>query len=109
MSTLTKLVIGMMGQLRPSPPKGRSNRAIALPPAEREGGMPLMQALAQRRSGREFAADPLPRPRKRPVRPEQLGLPPRWQREPLGDDLRRPMPVEHAHRVERARRPCRQA
>jgi SagB-type dehydrogenase family enzyme len=62
MSTLTKLVIGMMGQLRPSPPKGRSNRAIALPPAEREGGMPLMQALAQRRSGREFAADPLPRP-----------------------------------------------
>jgi SagB-type dehydrogenase family enzyme len=62
MSTLTKLVLGTMGQLRPRPAQGDGARSIELPPAVREGGLPLMQALAQRRSGREFAPTELPLP-----------------------------------------------
>jgi SagB-type dehydrogenase family enzyme len=34
--------------------------AIQLPPPVKEGGMPLMQALAERHTSREFASDPLP-------------------------------------------------
>ena len=34
--------------------------AIQLPPPLKEGGMPLMQALAERHTSREFASDPLP-------------------------------------------------
>jgi len=60
MSTLTKLALGMMGQLRPKPALGEAAQAIALPPPQRAGGMPLMEALALRRSSREFAPDALP-------------------------------------------------
>lgn len=62
MGTLTKLALGMMGQLRARPSTGDAATAIALPPAAREGGMPLMEAIALRRSSREFAGDPLPLP-----------------------------------------------
>lgn len=62
MSTLTKLALGMMGALRPKPATGRSAKSISLPPPERHGGLPLMEALAQRRSSREFASKPLPLP-----------------------------------------------
>jgi nitroreductase len=55
MSTLTKLVLGMMGQLRPKPTKGEGLQEIALPPPHKQGGLPLMEALANRRSEREFA------------------------------------------------------
>jgi nitroreductase len=55
MSTLTKLVLGMMGQLRPKPTKGEGLQEIALPPPHKQGGLPLMEALAKRRSEREFA------------------------------------------------------
>ncbi|MCX6601334.1 MAG: nitroreductase family protein [bacterium] len=34
--------------------------AIQLPPPAKEGGMPLMQALAGRHTSREFTSDPLP-------------------------------------------------
>lgn len=62
MNTLTKLALGMMGQLRPAPAKGDSASSISLPPAAMHGGLPLMEALARRRSSREFARDPLPMP-----------------------------------------------
>ncbi len=59
MSTLTKLALGMMGQLRPKPPQGDSLPRIDLPSPQKEGGMPLMEALAKRHSGREFATKEL--------------------------------------------------
>ena len=51
-----------MGRLRPKPVTGESPSTIALPQVDRHGGMPLMEALAARRSSREFSPDPLPLP-----------------------------------------------
>lgn len=63
MTTVGKLVLGAMGRLRPAPATGgTSATTIALPPVDRHGGMPLMEALAARQSSRAFAADPLPLP-----------------------------------------------
>lgn len=62
MSTLTKLALGAMGQLRPRPAKGNARPIIKLPVPDKRGGLPLMQALAKRRSTREFARKPLPLP-----------------------------------------------
>jgi SagB-type dehydrogenase family enzyme len=62
MSTLTKLALGMMGQLRPKPATGDSAPAIALPPPEQHGGVSLMEALAQRHSTRDFSPQALPLP-----------------------------------------------
>jgi nitroreductase len=55
MSTLTKLALGMMGRLRSMPAQGEASETIALPTPQKEGGMPLMEALLKRRSGRDFA------------------------------------------------------
>jgi nitroreductase len=52
----------MMGQLRPRPAQGDGAASIALPDPVRHGGMPLMDALAKRHSGREFARRELPLP-----------------------------------------------
>ena len=62
MSTVTKLALGVMGKLRPRPPQGDASTTIVLPPPTKHGGMPLMDALAKRRSSREFARDALPLP-----------------------------------------------
>ena len=62
MSTLTKLALGVMGQLRPRPSTGGAVCTVGLPAPDRQGGMPLMEALARRRSSREFAPDSLPLP-----------------------------------------------
>jgi nitroreductase len=62
MSTISKVALGVMGRLRPKPALGDAVKTIALPPATRTGGMPLMEAFAKRRSSREFAPDPLPLP-----------------------------------------------
>lgn len=62
MNTLTKLALGLMGQLRPEPVLEEGAPTLTLPPPHTEEGRPLMQALAQRRSEREFASQPLPRP-----------------------------------------------
>lgn len=62
MSTFTKLALGAMGKLRPRPATGDSAASIALPPPEKHGGLPLMDALARRRSSRDFAPDALPLP-----------------------------------------------
>jgi len=62
MSTLTKLALGIMGALRPKPPTGDAATSIALPPPEKHGGLPLMEALGRRQSSRDFARKPLPLP-----------------------------------------------
>jgi nitroreductase len=62
MSTLVKFALGVMGRLRPEPAKGDAAETIALPEPRRSGGMPLMEAIAERRSSREFAPTPLPLP-----------------------------------------------
>lgn len=62
MTTLGKVVLGMMGRLRPQPATGDAATTIALPAVHPLGGMPLMEALAARRSSREFAPDALPLP-----------------------------------------------
>jgi nitroreductase len=62
MSTLTKLALGMMGRLRPKPAQGDAFKTIALPAPQKEGGMPLMEAISKRRSDREFASTKLPLP-----------------------------------------------
>jgi SagB-type dehydrogenase family enzyme len=61
-STLTKLALGVMGQLRPRPSRGDARATIKLPAPDKRGGLPLMQALAKRRSSREFQRKPLPLP-----------------------------------------------
>jgi len=60
MSTLTKLALGMMGKVRPKPAIGDAAPRIALPVPKKDGGMPLMEALARRHSAREFASSELP-------------------------------------------------
>lgn len=60
MGTLTKLALGMMGRLRPAPVLGESASVIVLPPARKRSGLLLMEALAERRSSREFANTALP-------------------------------------------------
>ncbi|UTD29788.1 SagB/ThcOx family dehydrogenase [Bradyrhizobium sp. WD16] len=59
MNTLTKLALGMMGRLRPKPPRGEGAAHLALPPPAKSGGMPLMDALSQRASSRDFATTEL--------------------------------------------------
>lgn len=60
MNTLTKFVLGKMGALRPAPSLGDAPREIALPPPLRSSVVPLVTALASRRSERRFASTPLP-------------------------------------------------
>ena len=62
MSTLTKLALGAMGQLRPKPAQGNAAARIALPVPDKTGGMPLMEAIAARHSAREFSPEALPLP-----------------------------------------------
>jgi nitroreductase len=62
MNTLTKLALGAMGRLRPQPAKGDAVARIALPAPGKTGGMPLMEAIAERHSAREFARRELPLP-----------------------------------------------
>ena len=60
MSTLTKLALGAMGQLRPKPAQGDAVPRIALPVPDKTGGMPLMEAIAARHSARAFSPRELP-------------------------------------------------
>jgi nitroreductase len=59
-STLTKLALGLTGHLRPRAATTEGQPVITLPAAVTAGGMPLFDALRQRQSAREFAADALP-------------------------------------------------
>jgi nitroreductase len=60
MNTITKLVLGTMGRLRPAPAKGSAAPRLELPPPATSGGMPLAEALARRQSARAFATTALP-------------------------------------------------
>ena len=60
MSTLTKIALSLVGHMKPDRVKERSAATLELPPAEKRGGLPVLEALATRRSGREFAPTPLP-------------------------------------------------
>jgi nitroreductase len=60
MNTLTKMALGLIGQLKPEPAVGDADSTTYLPAAHTTGGLPLMQALAQRQSQREFDPAPLP-------------------------------------------------
>lgn len=60
MTTLSKFALGMMGKLRPLPATGDAPAVITLAPPDRQGGLPLMAALAKRQSLREYKTDPLP-------------------------------------------------
>lgn len=59
MNTLTKLALGMIGQLKPQPARGDAASTLHLPPPRLQGGLPLMQALQQRQSQRAFDPAPL--------------------------------------------------
>jgi SagB-type dehydrogenase family enzyme len=59
MNTLTKLALGLMGQIGPRPAAGDGAPAHALPAPRHKGGMPLMEALHHRESRREFAPEAL--------------------------------------------------
>lgn len=59
MNTLTKMALGLIGQLHTQPANGESLTMMALPPAQTTGGLPLMEALRQRHSAREFRPDAL--------------------------------------------------
>jgi SagB-type dehydrogenase family enzyme len=60
MTTLGKFALGLMGKLRPQPALGGAAAVITLPPPDRQGGLPLMEALAARRSRRDYSPDELP-------------------------------------------------
>ncbi|MBL0125003.1 MAG: SagB/ThcOx family dehydrogenase [Betaproteobacteria bacterium] len=60
MSTLTKVALGLMGKMRPLPAIGDGPQTIVLPAPETTGGMPLLDALRQRQSRREFLQEVLP-------------------------------------------------
>jgi SagB-type dehydrogenase family enzyme len=54
-----KPVRDLMNLLRPKPGIGLRSDVITLPAPEREGGMPLLEALGQRQTIREFSHRPL--------------------------------------------------
>lgn len=59
MNTLTKLALGLMGQVRPRPARGEPIETWVLPAPARGGGMPLLDALRGRQSQRDFSDQPL--------------------------------------------------
>jgi hypothetical protein len=60
MNTLTKMALGLIGQLKPTPLEFDPGKSIRLPAPSVAGGMPLMQALAARQSQRAFQPAQLP-------------------------------------------------
>ena len=60
MNTLTKMAMGLIGQIKPKPIVGDAVTTTYLPAANITGGVPLMKALAQRQSMREFDPEALP-------------------------------------------------
>jgi nitroreductase len=59
-NTLTKLALGLIGQLHPLPSTGDPTPLRALRSPSLSGGMPLMSALSSRQSLRAFSSEPLP-------------------------------------------------
>jgi SagB-type dehydrogenase family enzyme len=59
MDTLSKLALGLIGRNRPRPLLVTPATLRPLPPTQRAGGLPLMEALAARQSQRAFSSEPL--------------------------------------------------
>lgn len=59
MNTLTKLALGLMGQLKPQPAPADAAQTVPLPAAPRRGGRPLFETLMHRQSQREFSPQAL--------------------------------------------------
>lgn len=59
MGLVRKWFLGQMGRLRAIPVSGPADARITLPAPDTQGGMPLMRALARRRSERDFSSTPL--------------------------------------------------
>jgi hypothetical protein len=59
MNMLTKMALGMLGQLHGQPASGQVLGELALPAPQTSGGLPLMQALQRRQSQREFRPEAL--------------------------------------------------
>lgn len=57
--TLSKLALGLMGQVKPRPPAPPVGVAPILPAPDLQGGLSLMQALNARQSQRSFSEAPL--------------------------------------------------
>jgi hypothetical protein len=62
MNTLTKLALGMIGQLKPARAEGYAVSTLPLAPPRTEQAWPLMQALQERHSQRAFDPAPLDHP-----------------------------------------------
>lgn len=60
MNTLTKMALGLIGHLNATSVRGDATSVLDLPVPKITGGLPLMQALAQRQSQRDFDSTPLP-------------------------------------------------
>lgn len=54
MSTLSKMALGLLGQLHGQPASGEVLEELPLPAPQTTGGLPLMDALQRRHSAREF-------------------------------------------------------
>lgn len=55
MNTLTKMALGLLGQLRPQAETQDAPEVLKLIAADTRGGLPLMQAMMERQSRRAFA------------------------------------------------------
>ena len=60
MNALTKLALGLIGQLKPWPPFGEATPFRVLLPPSLSGGMLLMSVLSSQQSLRGFSSDTLP-------------------------------------------------
>jgi SagB-type dehydrogenase family enzyme len=59
MNPLTKMALGLLGQLHGQPASGEVLDEMALPPPQTTGGLPLMDALQRRQSQRDFRPEAL--------------------------------------------------
>jgi len=62
MNTLTKWAASLLGRIKPIENEVAAAVTLALPEPQRTGGIPLLDALARRKSGRQFSPDPVPLP-----------------------------------------------
>lgn len=62
MSTLSKYLSTFVHGLKPKRVETRGSAVLELPTPQTSGGIPLMDAIARRRSSREFSTLPLPLP-----------------------------------------------
>ena len=62
MNTLTKWATSLLGRLKPLENEAAAAVTVALPEPQRAGGVPLLDAVARRKSGRHFSREPVALP-----------------------------------------------